>query len=123
MNGALQWGGAVGTSQLCSTFDYNWGTGPVFSTYNTYIGFIATMQVNMQRIGPVSFTVGSDDGIRLSVDGSVVIDDFTAHSYRTQSLIMNLGQGMHPLTLQYYQETVNAQASFTCDSDILQWNS
>ena len=123
LTGSLQWGGTVGTSQLCSTFNYNWVTGNVFQSYATYIGFEATMTVKMQRNGPVTFTIGADDGDELYLDGSVLINDFTSHSYRTQTTTINLSQGTHTLTLWYFQVTGTAQVSFTCDSDILQWSS
>jgi hypothetical protein len=122
LTGDLQWGSEVGTSQFCSTFDYNWGSGTLFLGYDDYIGFEATMQVKMQRNGPVTFIVGSDDGVRLYVDGVLQIDDWGQHSYRTTSKIINLIQGTHSLTLRYYEVTAGARVSFECDSDILMWN-
>ena len=121
MTGDLKWGADVGTSELCSTFDYNWESGTIFLGYDDYIGFQATMQVKMQRDGPVTFTVGSDDGVKLYIDGVVKIDDYTQHSYRTRSTLINLSQGTHTLTLWYYEVTSGARVSFNCDSDILMW--
>jgi len=63
LTGDLQWGAEVGTSGFCSTFIHNWGSGIVFLGYDDYIGFQATMQVKMQRDGPVTFAIGGDDGI------------------------------------------------------------
>jgi len=122
LTGDLQWGSEVGTSQFCSTFDYNWGSGTLFLGYDDYIGFDATMQVKMQRNGPVTFIVGSDDGVRLYVDDVLQIDDWGSHSYRTTSKIINLSQGTHSLTLRYYEVTAGARVFFECDSDVLMWN-
>jgi hypothetical protein len=122
LTGDLQWGSEVGTSQFSPTFDYNWGTGTVFLGYDDYIGFSATMQVNMTRNGPVSFTMGSDDGSRLYVDGVQQLDDWSQHSYRTTTTVLYLTQGIHTLTLWYYEVTNTARVSFNCDQDILMWN-
>ena len=122
LTGDLQWGAIVGTSQLCSTFDYNWGTGSIFLGYDDYIGFVASMQIRMQRNGPVTFTIGSDDGVRLLVDDVVQLDDYSQHGYRTVSTTINLSPGYHTLTLYYYEVTSTARVSFNCDSDLLRWN-
>lgn len=117
-------GPSVGNSTFCSTFDYDWGTGIVFSIYDDYIGFTATMQVKMQRSGPVAFTVGSDDGHILYLDGIVVVTDWAAlHSYRTQTAIRYLTFGTHTLSLEYRETSGGARVSFECDSDILAWAS
>lgn len=117
-------GPSVGNSTFCSTFDYDWGTGIVFSIYDDYIGFMATMQVKMQRSGPVAFTVGSDDGHILYLDGVVVVTDWAAlHSYRTQTAMRYLTFGTHTLTLEYRETYGAARVSFECDSDILAWTS
>jgi len=122
LTGDLKWGAEVGTSKFSSTFDYNWGDGTIFMGYDDYIGFQATMQVKMQRDGPVTFTVGSDDGVRLYIDGVKEIDDYAQHMYRTRSITIDLSQGTHTLTLWYYEVTGGARVSFDCDSDILMWH-
>lgn len=122
LTGDLQWGSVVGYSQFSPTFDYNWDTGTVFLSYDDYIGFSATMQVNMTRNGPVTFTVGSDDGILLRVDGVDQISEFYDHSYHTTSKVLYLSQGIHTLELWYYEHTNTARVSFSCDQDILMWN-
>lgn len=120
----MQWGFQVGTSQFASTFDYNWQNGKVFSTYSDYIGFNATMQVRMQRNGPVTITIGSEDGARLYIDGLLWIDNWNnVGTYTIKSVTIDpFVQGYHTLVLVYYKITGNARISFTCDSDILMWN-
>jgi len=123
LTGDLHWGAEVGTSKFCSTFVYNWALGTVFLGYDDYIGFEATMQVNMSRNGPVTFTIGGDDAIRLYIDGVLKIDDWGRHAWRERSIVINdLSQGVHTLTLWYYEVDGNAMVSFDCDSDILMWH-
>lgn len=126
LTGDLSWAGDIGTSAFCSTFDYDWGTGTLFSyggtNYANYIGFYATMQINKQRDGPVTFTVGADDSIWLIIDGTTWIKDWTTGAYRTHTIIINnLSQGVHTLELQYREGTDTARVSFSCDSDLLTW--
>jgi len=121
LTGDLQWGGEVGTSKFCSTFDYNWGTGPIFLGYADYIGFSATMQVKMQRNGQVTFNVGGDDGYELRIDGVVKILDYGQHPFRTTMITIDISQGFHTLTLHYYEAISTARVYFDCDSDILMW--
>jgi len=77
----------------------------------------------MQREGggPVTFTVGSDDGVRLYVNGNMVIDDWSAHDYREASVTVNLSPGKHHLRLSYWERTGHAEVTFHCDSDVLVW--
>jgi len=121
LTGDLQWGAVVGTSKFCPTFDYNWGTGVIFLGYDDYIGFEATMQVKMQRNGPVTFTIGSDDGSRLYIDDVLKVDNWSQGSYRTISTLVYLTQGFHTLKLRYYEVGTYSRVSFDCDSDILMW--
>ena len=123
LTGSLQWGASVGTSTWGSVFDHDFGTGNnLFQGYSTYIGFQATMTVNMQRDGPVHFVIGSDDGSQLYVDGVLWIDNYGAHSYTEKGVTRDLAGGTHTLTLWYYQVTGPARVSFNCDPDILMWN-
>ena len=87
-SGTGQRGGTVGASGFGSTFNYNWLFGEVWGGYSDYIGFSATAEINMQRTGMVTFAVGSDDGLRLEVDGQVVIDDWSAHPYRERTVTL-----------------------------------
>jgi hypothetical protein len=112
----------VGTSTFSSTFSYDWGLSAVFGEHSDYVGFRATMQVNMQRDGPVTFTVGGDDGYSFSIDGVAKIDDYSLHAYRTTTtIIANLTQGLHTLSLDYFEGPEAARVTFDCDHDLLAW--
>lgn len=120
----VPWNMLVGTSEFPSTFDNDWGTGPVYGGYADHIGFGATATINMQRPsgGPVKFVVGGDDGIRLYLDGKVIIDDWNRNNeYRVNTVTVNLTPGKHALWLRYYDWTGAARVSFNCDSDVLEW--
>lgn len=116
-----EWGAEVGRSTFPSTFIYNWGTGKVYDVYGDYIGFSATAIINVPRSGPVSFTIGSDDGSSLYIDGQEVIDLWWDHGYITKTVVIELSEGKHFLGLLYYERTGGAKVSFSADSDVLTW--
>jgi hypothetical protein len=122
LTGDRQWGASVGTSTWGAVFDHDFGTGVLFLGYDDYVGFQASMTVNMQRDGPVHFVIGSDDGSRLYVDGAIWIDSWSDHSYTEKGVTRDLSSGFHTVTLWYYEITSTARISFNCDPDILMWN-
>lgn len=126
LTGDLKWGASIGTSEFPSTFAYDWLDGAIFLGYDDYVGFVATMQVKMQRSGggSVTFLLGADDDVRLSVDGSQILSATNQWGGIVTGGIgktIYLNEGMHTLTLQYYEVGGYARVMFDCDSDILQW--
>jgi len=124
VTGYVRWASQVGTSEFPSTFDYNWVAGAVYDGYTDYVGFDATATINMQRPGggPVQFIVGGNDGCQLDIDGNKIIDDWSRHSYRKQSVVVSLAPGKHSLLLRYFDYTDVARVSFDCDPDVLKWD-
>jgi hypothetical protein len=123
LTGDYKWGAEVGTNQFSPNFFYNWGSGIIFLGYDDWVGFEATMQIKVQRNGPITFTVGADDECTFYIDGGLRINLSQRLSYRTQSIIANdLSQGFHTLTLAYSESYGLAAVSFACDSDVLMWN-
>jgi hypothetical protein len=121
----MQWGSQVGTSQFPSTFTYDWMLGTVFGGLDDYIGFTATATINMQRPdgGPVEFTIGSNDGSNLYLDGTKIIDNWGTHLYdgHVRTAVVTLTYGTHNLSYVYCEKIGDAKVSFTCDADVLEW--
>jgi|GEM_PF-1034713 hypothetical protein len=116
------WGGTVGSSTFPSTFDYDWRAGQVFGGYSNWVGFSAEATIYVNRTGPVSFKIGSDDGSMLFLDGhQKIIDLWSGHSYYTKSTVVYMTPGKHTLLLQYYEATGYARVTFSADSDVLTW--
>lgn len=63
--------------------------------------------------GTYMFTVGGDDGYRLSVDGgdTWIINNWTLHSYTTTSYSVSLS-GTCDMVLEYYENAVDNRVSF-----------
>lgn len=67
----------------------------------------------------VKFTLGSDDGSRLIVDGDTVINHWSVHAYETREKILDLPEGIHHLEVEYFQEYGGAQMTLTTDPEVL----
>jgi len=70
---------------------------------NEYFGLIARTEITLPKAGWYEFTVTSDDGVRLTLDGSTLVEDWTWHSAKEQSAAIELEAGSHWLDLEYFQ--------------------
>jgi len=104
----------AGTATLCrddATLNFDWGLGAagtglpadVFSSrWTKSVTFTA---------GAHAFTVGSDDGARLYIDGVLAMDWWNDHSYGTQVISKTLTAGTHVVVMEFYENGGYAQAS------------
>jgi hypothetical protein len=93
-------------------FDKNWGSGTVAYGRSDRIGFVSTRTVNLSA-GSWTFTVGGDDGVRLYVDGKLVINGWKNQAYTTYTYKTSFSStGDHSLRLEWYEYTGNARVSF-----------
>ena len=92
-----------------------WGEARVRQQVGTdRFGLIASTQVSLQAGGLYRLTVICDDGLRLSIDGSRVLDDWSWHSQAAQHVIeLELSSGLHKLELEYFQ--VDGAAALSID--------
>lgn len=70
---------------------------------NEYFGIIANTEVTLPHSGLYELTVASDDGVRVSIDGEVAFEDWTWHSPKEASTIVELEAGLRRLDLEYFQ--------------------
>ncbi|RYD82078.1 MAG: hypothetical protein EOP84_10005, partial [Verrucomicrobiaceae bacterium] len=71
-------------------------------------------QVYVTNSGTYTFYTNSDDGVRLSVDGQQVVDNWTDHSPTENSGTIALTAGqLYPLTMEYFQGGGGGQAQLS----------
>lgn len=75
-----------------------------------------TVQYKMKKVfmpGVYEFTIGADDGVRLSLDSgnTWLIDDYSNHGYRTRTERDTLA-GMYHLVMDYYEQGGGNRVSF-----------
>ncbi len=93
-----------------ANIDHNWGSGSPDSSVNAD-GFSArwTRYIDVTP-GTYVFTVTSDDGIRLWVDGDLIIDRWYDHAPQTFSAEKELSSGHHLVKVEYYENGGQAVA-------------
>ncbi len=105
--------GAPALSRTERVVDYNWGeSSPAPGTINSD-NFSArwTRTVNLQA-GTYRFTISSDDGSRVLVNGQRVLDQWYDHSLRTASAEIYVPGGDTQITVEYFERSHSAIASF-----------
>jgi hypothetical protein len=66
-------------------------------------GMVGLTDVEVKEKGKYRFGVVSDDGVRLKVDGKVVVENWTWHGPTRNEGVVELGVGMHRLDVEYFQ--------------------
>lgn len=66
-------------------------------------GLIATTEIEVTKAGSYWLSEISDDGLRISVDDEVVLEDWSWHPERQGSCKIDLTAGSHRLKVEYFQ--------------------
>ena len=93
-------------SARVATFTNPWSSEAIRRVVGAeFFGLIATSSFTCGRTGRSAFalTVHSDDGVRVSIDGEVVLEDWTLHAPRRQEQLIELEPGEHTIRVEYFQ--------------------
>jgi|GEM_PF-2538141 len=82
------WGGSAETRRLVPERDF---------------GLIASAHFEVERGGTYLLSEVSDDGVRIAIDGEVVLEDWSWHPERQRSREVELSPGRHRVVLEYFQ--------------------
>lgn len=96
-------GSAVYTESLPSGINVNWGTGspnPAVNSDNFSARFTSTQLFNA---GTYEFSIASDDGVRMFIDGVQVLNQFVGRVLTTDTFQQTLTAGTHALTVEYVE--------------------
>lgn len=97
-----------------SAINFDWGTGspdpdPVPKLPSDHFSVRWTKIENFKK-GTYTFTVGADDGVRLKIDGTTLIDDWNDHAYRETSKPITFKKpGEHLIEVEYYEKESGAR--------------
>jgi uncharacterized protein YraI len=95
--------------------DHNWeglSPDPVVNVDNFSARWVRTHHF---AAGTYRFKATMDDGMRVWVDGMIIIDDWQDGKVRTVDADVKLSSGPHKLTIEYYEFGGKAVAGFTWD--------
>jgi acetyl esterase/lipase len=99
--------------------DFNWGKGspdPLVGKDSFSIRW--TGQVAVEYSERYTFYVVGDDGVRLWVDGVLLVDQWSNHDRNEFSASIALGAGRrHDIRLEYYEDRVSAEVALLWSSE------
>ncbi|MBS7611639.1 hypothetical protein KEJ27_05470 [Candidatus Bathyarchaeota archaeon] len=113
------------------TFFHNWGREPIilelpgaqWGGFQTNIGFIAKAKLYTPIDGYVWFEVVSGDGVRLYIDGKLIIDKWSVieewQGANSGRVTVEVKAGEHELELWWYQWVGDAIAAFDTDRKVM----
>jgi sugar lactone lactonase YvrE len=110
------------------SIDFNWSSAAPFPNMNqTNFSVKWTGQILAQYSAPYTFYTTSDDGVRLYINGNLIINDWSSHSATVDTATVQLQAGQdYSMEMDYYQLTgaAIARLQWSCPSqplsDILQ---
>jgi len=103
--------------------DHNWGAGsPDPAIAADHFSARWTRYLDLTP-GLYRFTATSDDGIRVSIDGQWIINEWYDHAAKTVSVDRNLSAGHHLVVVEFYENGGDAVARFSWApiTSITQW--
>lgn len=98
--------GSPADTRVDSKIHFDWGAGSPSSAVNSDGFSVLWTSINSFEAGTYVFTATSDDGVRVYVDGTLVVDDWNVHPATTdKSGEIALNAGNHTVQVRYYEET------------------
>lgn len=94
-----------------SSIDFNWGLGSpapgVIGSDRFSVRWTASINLSAGRY---RFSTASDDGVRVWVNGNLIIDRFTVQSVQVFSSEINVSGGPVTVVMEYFENTERAEA-------------
>ncbi|MEK6967344.1 MAG: malectin domain-containing carbohydrate-binding protein [Nanoarchaeota archaeon] len=94
------WTAAAGTIDLSPT-DSGFFGAPFKDNFAVQFNGLLTIDED----GTYEFYLSSDDGSQLFIDGNETINNDNTHGMRTKNGVLNLGKGVHNVSIGYFEKT------------------
>jgi hypothetical protein len=94
-------------------FDNNWAEGTVAYSMTDDIEFHSSRTINIPTTGTYTFSLGSDDGARLFIDGVSQMDQLVDQPYTINTKDIYLTAGNHLFQINYYENGGAARVTFS----------
>jgi hypothetical protein len=105
--------GTAAVQRAETAINYNWGTGAPVTGINGD-GFSARWTKYIDEpAGTYRFTATADDGVRVWLDGDLIINDWSDHAARTVTVDKPVAAGHHLITVEYYENSGDAVMTFS----------
>jgi prepilin-type N-terminal cleavage/methylation domain-containing protein len=93
--------------------NFSWGGGSPDATVNADIFSVRWTKAVTFTAGTYTFQAGSDDGVRLYIDGVLVVNSWTDRSYGISTGTSTLTAGSHLVVMEFYERGGAARATLT----------
>ncbi len=96
-----------------SAINFNWGTGSPDPSIPSDHFSVRWTQTVYADAGTYHLSVTADDGVRVWVDGSLLVDQWHDQPPTTYTYDVTLGAGNHTIRVEYFEDKVGAQIQFS----------
>lgn len=104
-------------SRTDEVLSFNWDAGSPDPSINTDY-FIARWTSDQTfDTGYYTFSASSDDGVRVYLDGDIIINNWTVHGTTVNEAVKNISAGSHHLVVEYFENDGAANVSFSFQKD------
>jgi len=98
----------TGSPALCrddASIDFSWGYGPPAATIPSDNFSVRWTRTQTFAAGTYTFTMGTDDGGRLYIDGALVLDRWRDQSYPSPepTVVRAIAAGAHTIVMEHYE--------------------
>jgi len=106
--------GAPAVQRVDADVDFDWATGsPAPTIAPDYFSARWTAVIGLPTDGDYTFSVYVDDGVRLYLDGAIVLDAWYPQPPTHHSVTRSVSSGAHELKMEYFEQTGVAVARLT----------
>ncbi len=102
----------VATQTNINGINFNWGVGSPFQGVSSDNFSVRFESVQIFQQGTYEFVAASDDGIRVYIDGALVLDKFIGRVFTTDRFQQTMTAGAHTLRVEYLELIDQAQVQF-----------
>jgi len=103
-----------------SVLTYDWSTGPPLPGWPTDRFSARWTRTDVFSDGEYTFAARSDDGIRMYVDGQLIIDEWRDRQFEWVAVEKNMSAGTHSIVVEFYEDDGRAaiQAGYYPNFDL-----